>query len=363
MISIPIPESARQTAKSFAQEQTQTPKVKQVYLNTLAVYAVNNYLQMLDIATDLEASYSWNNIGRLCANVADLHITNLGHLECRPIRNGEQICEIPPEVWENRLGYVVVQLDQSCKEAKILGFLPSVKSSILEIKDLQPLSALLEHFQNLQIVNLRQWLIGIYKNQWRDMNELFNQKSPALAFRSKQVRGINLDNPNTIKQTIQQLYKNYHQNLPNQAPENIDDAQIIDVLVQMLQTTDDEELRWTLAEILWTIKPNHYLIQARRVLDLGLQLAGYAVALMVAILPKPDQTLAVLLRLYPLNNKPYLPAEIKLSGLYTNGEPFLEVQSRNQDDYIQLKFSAEIGERFSVKVSLNDASIIENFVS
>jgi hypothetical protein len=362
MISIPIPESARQTAKEFAQEHTNLDKVKQVYLNTLAVYVVNTYLQMLDIPTDLQASYSWSYMGRLCADVADLHISKIGHLECRPMRNGLETCNIPPEVWANRIGYVIVQLDKTCKEGKILGFLPTVTSSTLNINELQPLIALLEHLHSLQITNLRQWLNGIYATKWRDINELSDQNSPVLAFRSNRLRGVSLDNPVQIKQAIQQLYTTHRNNFSIPELKITDKSQFPDILVQMLQTSNDEETRWKVAEMLWTIAPHHPIIKTRRITDLGLQIAGHSVALMVAILPKPNREIAVLLRLYPLNNQPYLPAGIQLAGLYENGEAFLEVQARNQDDYIQLKFSTEFGEKFSVRVRFNDANIIENFV-
>jgi len=38
------------------------------------------------------------------------------------------------------------------------------------------------------------------------------------------------------------------------------------------------------------------------------------------------------------------------------------VRSRKADNWIQLEFRGELGEGFSVKVALGDASIVENFV-
>ncbi|MGH8001407.1 MAG: DUF1822 family protein, partial [Brasilonema sp.] len=160
------------------------------------------------------------------------------------------------------------------------------------------------------------------------------------------------------------LYVRQHRGYPSQLQpfEVSSPSQFTDVLVNLLQTTQDEEIRWTLAEILWTIDPQHPATKTRRVLDLGMQLAGYAVALMVAILQKPDNTVAVLLRVYPMGNQRYLPPGLQLAGLYENGKPFLEVQARELDDYIQLKFSAEFGEQFSVRVALENAMITENFL-
>ncbi len=361
-ISIPIPQSARQTALEFAQEQPDTQKAKQVYLNTISVLVVKTYLQMLDIPTDLEASHSWNRIGRLCADVADLHLPGVGRLECRSLRTGEGSCFVPPEVWDDRIGYVVVQLDQTCKEGKILGFLPTVSSSIINSTKLQTLQVLVERLHESQVVQLRQWLEGIYEAGWQTIEQLSGESSSAVAFRSKRVRGVELDTPEKIRHIIRQLYaqRKGYRSLEQLTVSS--DSEFSDVLVNLLQTTEDEEIRWTLAEILWTINPTHRVITSRRVMDLGMQLGGHAVALMVAILPKPDGNVALLLRVYPMGNQPYLPQSLQLAGLYENGVPFLEAQAREQDDYIQLKFSAKFGERFNVRVSLENAAITENFV-
>jgi hypothetical protein len=83
---------------------------------------------------------------------------------------------------------------------------------------------------------------------------------------------------------------------------------------------------------------------------------------MVAILPKPEQKVAVLLRAYPMAGQAYLPSELQLVGLDASGNAFLTTQARRKDDYIQLKFTADLGERFSVRIALESASIVESFV-
>ena len=363
-ISIPISAKFRDTALQFAQEQPNQDKAKQVYLNTLAVQVVNSYLQMLDISTTIEASYSWDSWGRMGGNVADLVLTGIGHLECRYIRTGDHICHIPPEVFNHRFGYVVVEINQTCQEGKIRGFLAQITTTEINLEQLQPLEIFIEYYHQFSGVQLRQWLEGIYTSQWQSVEKLALQKSPQLAFRSPQVRGFEIDTPKKVWQVIEQLYpqRSWQKILPSRLLSNLD-REVNDILVYLLQTTNDEEIRWTLAEVLWTITPNHPVITARRIMDLGMQLAGNSVALMVAILPKIDKTYAVLLRVYPMGTKPYLPADLQLAGLYENGEAFLEVKAREQrDNYIQLKFCAELGEKFQIRVTLNDATITEKFV-
>ncbi|KOP22898.1 hypothetical protein AMR41_28870 [Hapalosiphon sp. MRB220] len=375
-ISIPISEEFRENALQFARKQPTQTKARQVYLNTLAVQVVNTYLQMLEIPTELESSYSWNPYRRLIDNVADLVLTGVGHLECRAIRTGDRVCEIPPEVWKDRIGYVVVEINQTCKEGKIWGFLPHVTAEEVYLNELHPLDELIERSH---LVYLRKWLENIYATEWQTVEEFSRERKHQFTYRSiKRVRGLKLESPDIVWQIIEQLYPNHswQKCLPtkflskkfNNRRENIEinsnshlSSELLDVLVYLIQTTEDEETRWTLAEILWTLQPNHPAVSARRIMDLGMQLDNSAVALMVAVLSKPDQTVAVLLRVYPMNNA-YLPSGLQLAGLYDNGQPFLEAQAREEDDYIQLKFCAEFGERFQVRVALNDAVITENFV-
>lgn len=377
IISVPIPEKFRQTAWEFAQAQPTQEKAKQIYLNTLAVQVVDSYLTMLDIPTELESSYSWHPRGRLIADVADLVLTGVGRLECRYVRSGDRSCHIPPEVWDNRIGYVVVEIDKTCKEGKIRGFIPNVTTPEINLEQLQPLTVLLEYSH---LVHLRQWLEGIYTTNWQSIEELSQQRSTQLAFRSKRVRGFELDTPEKVWQIVEQLYphRSWEQSLPTELSENVswvklenievspttkDYTKFTGAIAHLLQTTPDEETRWTLAEILWTIEPNHPAISARRIIDLGMQLAGHPVALMVAILAKPDRNVAVLLRVYPMGNQPYLPPGLQLTGIDAQGIPFLEVSAReNKDDYIQCKFCGEFGEKFQVRVRINNVSITENFV-
>ena len=356
-ITIPITQTARRTAQAFARDQPTLEKSKRVYLNTLAVLVVQNYMQMLDISTNLESSHSWNSVGRMFADVADLN-TDFGRLECRPITN-EQTCFVPPEVWQDRIGYIVVQVDETCREGTLLGFVPTVSQQHLPINQLRSLDELLVHLHQptSKLVRLSQWFDDIIEPGWQTMEELLGTRSrnPLLAFRTGEVGSIK--NPENLRRLIKQLYASQTKTSAATIPPDPSAA-----LTQLLQTTQDEETRWTAAELLWTTDPGNSASGVRRVIDLGMQLAGHAVALMVAILPKPDQKIAVLLRVYPMGNQSYLPPGLQLVGLDEAGNSFLTAQSREKDDYNQLKFSADPGERFSVRVVLDNASITENFV-
>ncbi len=102
--------------------------------------------------------------------------------------------------------------------------------------------------------------------------------------------------------------------------------------------------------------------QARgRMIDLGIQLVRHPVALIIYFQPESNNKWNILLQLKPGGGQTYLPPEVQMIVLDA-GEVFLEARSRSADNWIQLEFSGEPGERFSVKVALGDASIVEDFV-
>jgi hypothetical protein len=308
-LTLPISQTARTTAQQFANQQPNPEKAEQVRLNTLAVWVVNDYLQMMDIPTDLQASDSWNPIMRLCGNVADLEMPSIGRLECRPVHLHQPICSIPPETWEERVGYLVVQFDESLQEANLLGFIPSVATEILPLAQLQPLEAFIDYIWELRqspvtsLVNLSQWFAGIFETGWQTIESFWNvpELRPVYAFRS--VETLELD----------------------------------------------------------TLKRPESITKRAKLIDLGIQILNQPVMLIVEISPEKDQQTGINLQLHATGNQIYLPPAVHLTVLDSSGAVFLDAQSRKSDNYIQLQFRGEPTEQFSVRVSLDNISITEHF--
>ena len=317
-LPLPITQTARRIAHQFASLQPTPQKAEQVRLNTLAVYVVNDYLQMMGIPCDISKSDSWNPFVRLVADVADLEVTGVGRLECRPMKAYEQTCSIPAEVWEDRIGYVVVKIDESFREAVVLGYTQTAAIEELPVSQLRPPEDLIDRLSQLMQpklspssvapsrmrVNLSQWLQDVFETGWQTVEAVLNpaQQNLAFSFRSANTFAeTDYDSPDTRRR-----------------------------------------------------RP--------KLIDLGMQLSGHPVALIVEIIPGSDQNTDVLLQVYPTGNETYLPPLLQLTVLDESGATFLEAQARSADNYIQLEFSGNSGERFSVKVSLGDASITEDFV-
>jgi hypothetical protein len=100
---------------------------------------------------------------------------------------------IPAEVWEERMGYVAVQLNESLKEATLLGFVEKVSRSELPLSQLRSLQELPGYLNKIKpMVNLSQWFEGIVEVGWQTMETLLGTPSTELAlnFRNTPETGV-----------------------------------------------------------------------------------------------------------------------------------------------------------------------------
>ncbi len=348
-ITIPLSEGDRALAQSFAQQQLTETKTNQVYLNTLAVLAMNHYLELLEIPTNLKQSQCWSVINQFCADLADLNLPKLGFLECRPISIHQDFCQIPLEVMSDRIAYFIVQISEDRKAGKLLGFVVDPQSPRITVEQLDSLDNFLIFLANYQPkIKLYQWLENQIDEQWQALETLLLNKK--LAFRHSSVTSQSLPD------LVNTLYLQDELSPPSQLTAT-------QSLEQLLNLTNNEELRWQVAEILWNIDPHNPILNLRRILDLGAYFGGTSIGLMVGLLPKSDDQISLLFRLYCLSDRGYLPPGIILTGLDEQLNPFFEIKARENDDYIQFKCVAGFDEEFSIKISLGDTRIIKHFMT
>lgn len=249
---------------------------------------------------------------RLLENIADLYVPALeGCLECRSVRQDDRKCIVPEEVWKDRVGYVVVQIDEPYQEGQMLGFVESVSVLELPLRCLQPLSELTDRFleQSPQSsIQLGQWLKRIFEPDWQFSEDLLNtMRRSTLQLYATQQRG-EIDS-NLIQQRIEQLYRRQSADQGQSVPVN---QNPLKALVNLIQTAQDDEIRWQSAELLWELDPHHPNCPVISAKDLELYLTGYTIALMVGMLPKSDGRMLLLLRLCPLGQLAHLPSGLKL---------------------------------------------------
>jgi hypothetical protein len=166
---------AHSLAQKYSKLQSSPAKAKQVYLNILSVYAVDFYLQCMGFETDWPGSDSRNPLMLKLLDLADLDVKQFGKLECRPVLPGQTFCYIPPDVWQDRICYVAVQLNPSLKEATILGFTknPLPEFPLIQLQSLDDFLAYLSRIRQPKLVNLRNWFESSFEEGWQTIKELF----------------------------------------------------------------------------------------------------------------------------------------------------------------------------------------------
>ncbi|NEP89158.1 MAG: DUF1822 family protein [Okeania sp. SIO2C2] len=370
----------------------------QAYLKILGLFALKRRLSDRHLTLD-------NQIESLPANqiISSEPMSNLqvgGFKVC--LLTNESIVNEGIEIPEKMINspdfaahfYIVIQVLVEEEEAIIIGFirydklinqslqknkignyqlsLPELNSDsshlILNLKYLSPVAIKIPENtldESKYWEKLTSWLEGILREGWQPVEELIGNRKPIIQMAFSLDKTTEKLSPKVVKKIIKQFQMTQKQRGKIQTdlsqPE-LSDTEVNKALVNILQTTEDEETRWQIAELLWEIDPSNPAAGVRRAMDLGIQLAGVPVALMIAILPKPNQRFAVLSRVYPLQDQRFLPANLKLIGLDEMGESLFEIRARERDDYIQFKFTADPGDRFSLQVSLNSATVTKDFI-
>ncbi|MEZ2304510.1 MAG: DUF1822 family protein [Microcoleus sp.] len=154
LLEIPLEQTARNLALQFASEQANPQKGKRVYFNTLAVWAVNYFLEWMELETDIDGGDSWNPGMRAVLDVADLVLPGIGKIECCPVMLGETAISLP-EVRENRIAYIAVEFAEPFDKVKLLGFIPAVEiqeeTEEISVTNLKPIEELLDYLDRIEL--------------------------------------------------------------------------------------------------------------------------------------------------------------------------------------------------------------------
>ncbi|NET24160.1 DUF1822 family protein [Okeania sp. SIO1I7] len=307
-------------AELFAAEQATPEKGKQVYLNTLAVVAVQTYLKFLDIQTAIHQGDCWYPGSRAIFNVADLVLSNIGKVECRPVFPGEKELFLPPEVIDNRIGYIAVQFEEDLNQVQILGFVSARNidgfQDSIPLTQIESLDALIEEIDWCKKwVNLRRWFEGFFPVEWQSLQSLSTSSTRSLRVSRDSI---------------------------SQSP------------------TDDVSI--SCGKIInWGSGVNE------QTTELAVKLRGSAAnerttELAVKLTDKFEEEIDICVRLSTTNKIPFLPAGLRVQILDESGNSCMEAEAREADDWIQLEFGCKPQEKFTIEMSLNEQIIRENFV-
>lgn len=105
------------------------PLSSKVYLNTLAVYGVNTYLQWIQIETDLESSDSWNLGANALCDVCDLELPNIGKIICYPVLPAADSFTPPENILPDAIAYIPLRFGEVLNEVELLGYRPIINTN------------------------------------------------------------------------------------------------------------------------------------------------------------------------------------------------------------------------------------------
>jgi hypothetical protein len=341
---IPLSSEAHAAAEQAYQQQAPKDR-KQTYLNILAVHAAQEYLQWLSIPCQWEGCDSQDPVMRKFLNVADLEVLDYGRLECRPVLPDGPILEIPSEVRGDRLGYIAVQFDEDLETATLLGFTPTAGNGSIPLTDLEPLDALLDMVgtapdapvPTLEVSeDLLNWREPVHLGQW------LGHKVTA-----------------TVSDWVA---TGWH---------------TLEELEHFLAPEARMELAFSVRSTA-AVAPPPAAVRRGKLLDLphslggprsgegtlamrGIEKGGEQVALVVGLNPGASPDTEISVEVYPTGTQPYLPKDLELMVLDESGDAVMQAQSRSNKK-IQMEFSGETGEQFSIKLALGEFSVTEAFL-
>ncbi len=312
-VQVFLGQSAHQQADERCQQHQDGQKAEQVYLNSLAIYAVNHYLRCLGFETDWRASDSHTFAIRTLMDVSDLMVKTVGHVECRYLLPDETCVHIPEEVWSDRVCYVAVLLDDELSQAEILGFVEQVDQPELpleQLRSIDDLSAYLHHFKAMHstettpdlasslpaLVQLGEWLEGKFDAVWQAIEDVFMAPPSDLAWRQN--------------------------NLFN--------------------------------------KDSRFASRVK-LLDFGSRPGDEQITLIVEVSQSDLTEMDIEVQLCPTGNRTHLPGEIQVRLLDASDQEIWQNRAATSEA-IRLQFSGHSGERFKVELTVGDRQITENFV-
>lgn len=209
-MKLSLPQTAHQLAQQFASEQLTPAAGKAIYLNTLAVHAVERYLKLLGTEADLNQGRWRNPIHQVLEDPADLVIPGIGTIECCPILPGDTHMSIPGlGIEDDTLGYVAVRFEDILENAELLGFMPvwAIRDrDCVPLTELQPLEKIFDYLT--PAVKLWQPVEASRESVWQGLDAFVQTLSeqvrsilipPALAFRSSNADARELGGMTRVK--------------------------------------------------------------------------------------------------------------------------------------------------------------------
>lgn len=293
-----------QLAERLSADHPDLVEAEKVYLKTLAVCAVNDYLQRYGFKTDLQIEERQNFVMQTFLGMSDLLVMGYGRVECCPVAPNTDYVHLPLDVWADHIGYIVVHLNASLSEASLLGFIEHTSLEELPINQLQTIEDFPAFLRTPSpSIHLSQWLQNKIDKSWKNIDELLSVY-PA--------------------NTIASIFRT------------------------VLPEVDSSILQGSNMPMLQRAKP--------------IALGECTAILRLCLIPSDHQSIAIYIHVHPTTDQKFLVPKTRMALLSDTQEMLCEAYACSTDNFMQLSIAGNIGECFSVVVSLGDYSVQENFL-
>jgi Protein of unknown function (DUF1822) len=309
--TIDLDRTAHATAAKFAAQQISIAKGRSVYLNTLAVCAVRQYLSMTcQLDVDLDCGDSWQVGMQSIMNVADLVIPHVGKVECLAVLPNATEISLPVDL-DDRIGYIIVQFNDDLDRVKLCGFIRRSTAEVISIDsaEIQSIDTLLDLIYSTQILGTG-WEPIIQPGFDRDRE---------------------IETTDAIQLRLRQ---------PEFALRNT---------LNLASNTNYDSIRD---------------FTASKMINLRANISSIPLLMMIGLSAEPDGRVKVRVRIHAAGGVPMLPAHLKLTLQAENGQFLSEIQYPEAMNFIQLQsFKLHPGTQFKIRVALDNSSFTESFVA
>lgn len=311
---IPLGSKARSFANKFAVQYTDK-KREQVYHSALAIYVVNCFLEFLDIQIDTNQGDVWNYFTQAVEGVAEVILPDIGRLRCCPILSNENIVKLNPGLeLDDLLGCIVVKFDKDLKQAEISGFIPckGILPKSIAIEKLKPIDEFIDFIT-------------------RKEAELINKNRSAVQKSNSEEKLFSVN----LSQWFKGILENNWQ----------DDVDIFsNAILCRLNCRKETEIH-----------------KGKRIY-LGEEEGQCSLIVLLEKIDENEEYIEITVIVQALSEEEFLPKELKLDFVYTNGETTSNQLRKPVTSFIFDSVTGEVGDSFSVILSLGEKKVIENFI-
>jgi hypothetical protein len=318
-------------ANEIVSNEISEPQQWQAYLNALAVFSLEKWLsqEILDKAISQNLS-SIENVGLL----------NIGGFKIGAIATEQVLDE-------------VVNIPQAAIDNPELA---SHFYVLLEVSEEEEIAIIRGLIRYDQLIDYR----NTYNLQLNENNcyqlplEFLDSEPNHLLFYTRYIEPAAIPLPVTAQTKVQESLRQYFQDTTTKIS-----GWLEGVFDETWQTLDFMLNSQSVALSTRNIEAG---TKRGKFIDLGMQFGNKTVALLISVTEEEEEKLCILAQLHPAGGDKFLPPNITLTLLSKAGKNLQTVESRNQDNFIQLKpFRGETGKKFSIQVSLENAIICEDF--